>query len=102
MLLGFWVLIGIISFVICEKLVVFANSEGGDDDDDAHVDVGVEEEENFETEINISDSSNNNVEKKVKPVANGKPAGGQFPPEEEPSSSSKSSSSHQNKHVRRA
>ncbi|OXA45779.1 Zinc transporter ZIP13 [Folsomia candida] len=65
MLLGFWVLIGIISFVICEKLVVFANSEGGDDDDDAHVDVGVEEEENFETEINISDSSNNNVEKKI-------------------------------------
>jgi zinc transporter 13 len=48
MFLGLWVLIGIISFVICEKLVTFANTEVT---------------ENTETEASISDSSNNNVEK---------------------------------------
>ena len=45
MLLGFWVLIGIISFVICEKLVTFAKTG----------------EENAEEKTDIS--SNNNLEK---------------------------------------
>lgn len=54
MLIGFWVLLGIISFVICEKLVTYANS-------------GEEEDKNVqETEerITFTDSSNNNMEKK--------------------------------------
>jgi len=51
MCLGSWVLIGIISFFICEKLVTFANSRETDEDG------------NFETDNSISDdSSNNNVE----------------------------------------
>ncbi len=69
MCLGFWVLIGIISFVICEKLVAFAKIEDDEEEDDQKNEDGIQEEEddeeeNFETEISLSDSSNNNVEKK--------------------------------------
>lgn len=45
-------LIGIISFFICEKLVTFANKTEEEEDD---------VDRNFETDLNISDSSNNNV-----------------------------------------
>jgi len=49
------VLIGIISFFICEKLVTFAKTEEEEEDEDG----------NFETDISISDSSNNNLEQPV-------------------------------------
>lgn len=60
MILGFWILIGLVSFVICGKLI--NKSEEVEEDDDTK-EPAAKQTRQTEPSSKIADSSNNNVAK---------------------------------------